>query len=120
MVGFDDIYPGALADPGLTTVRQPMRALGEHACARLLERLAAPRRLPVRVEVLPTEMVLRESCGCRHGAAGRSVVTPFRAPAAVPAEHRAARRSPPASGPGTVRSPGTARSLGTARKKKDA
>jgi LacI family transcriptional regulator len=68
VVGFDDIYPGILIAPPLTTVRQPMRLLGERACSRLLERIADPSH-PHRVELLPTELVVRESCGCpgRHG-----------------------------------------------------
>ena len=42
VVGFDDIFPGSLCDPPLTTVHQPMRMLGERACTRLLERIAKP------------------------------------------------------------------------------
>ena len=42
VVGFDDIFPASLCDPPLTTVHQPMRLLGEHACTRLLDRFAAP------------------------------------------------------------------------------
>jgi LacI family transcriptional regulator len=68
VVGFDDIYPGILLTPPLTTVRQPMRLLGERACSRLLERLADPS-LPHQVELLPTEVVVRDSCGC--GADGQ-------------------------------------------------
>jgi LacI family transcriptional regulator len=63
VVGFDDIYPGTMLAPPLTTVRQPMRLLGERACSRLLERIADPS-LPHRVELLPTELIVRESCGC--------------------------------------------------------
>jgi len=63
VVGFDDIYPGMLITPSLTTVRQPMRQLGQRACSRLLERIADPA-LPHRVELLPTELIVRESCGC--------------------------------------------------------
>jgi LacI family transcriptional regulator len=63
VVGFDDIYPGALVAPALTTVRQPMRMLGERACSRLLKRIADPA-LPHQVELLPTRLVVRESCGC--------------------------------------------------------
>jgi LacI family transcriptional regulator len=63
VVGFDDIYPGMLITPSLTTVRQPMRELGERACSRLLARIADPA-LPYRVELLPTELIVRESCGC--------------------------------------------------------
>ena len=71
LVGFDDIYPGSLSDPPLTTVHQPMRLLGERACTRLLDRIARPDLRP-RVELLPTELVLRPSCGCPPGTAARS------------------------------------------------
>jgi LacI family transcriptional regulator len=70
VTGFDDIFPGSLSNPSLTTVHQPMRLLGERACARLLERIAAPD-LPTQVELLPTALVLRQSCGCTPEPAGR-------------------------------------------------
>ena len=63
VTGFDDILLGALLAPPLTTVHQPMRLLGERACALLLDRIADPSR-PRRVERLPTELIVRESCGC--------------------------------------------------------
>lgn len=63
VVGFDDMHIGALLMPPLTTVRQPMRELGERACALLLQRVADPAR-PPRAERLPTELIVRESCGC--------------------------------------------------------
>ena len=63
MVGFDDMRLSALLAPPLTTVRQPMRPLGEHACSRLLQRVADPA-LPPRAERLPAELIIRESCGC--------------------------------------------------------
>ncbi len=73
VVGFDDIYPGELCEPPLTTVYQPMGALGERACDRLLKRIAAPG-LPPQVELLPTELVLRQSCGCPPGIPARRPV----------------------------------------------
>jgi LacI family transcriptional regulator len=63
VVGFDDIHLSAMLAPPLTTVRQPMRLLGQRACPLLLERIADPA-LPSRQERLPTELVMRESCGC--------------------------------------------------------
>jgi len=63
VVGFDDIHLGAVVTPALTTVHQPMRLLGERACALLLDRIAEPG-LPRRIERLPTRLVVRESCGC--------------------------------------------------------
>ena len=63
VVGFDDMHLSALLAPPLTTIRQPMRLLGERACSRLLQRIADPA-LPPRAELLPTELIIRESCGC--------------------------------------------------------
>jgi LacI family transcriptional regulator len=76
VTGFDDIYPGSLFEPSLTTVHQPMRLLGERACARLLDRIARPD-LPTQIELLPTELVLRKSCGCPPGMAARTIAAPL-------------------------------------------
>ncbi|HET9896935.1 MAG TPA: LacI family DNA-binding transcriptional regulator [Streptosporangiaceae bacterium] len=73
VVGFDDIFPGSLCDPALTTIHQPMRLLGERACTRLLDRIARPALRP-KVELLPTELVLRSSCGCPPGTMIRQPV----------------------------------------------
>lgn len=73
VVGFDDIFPASLTDPPLTTVHQPMRAIGERGCDRLLERIANPSLRP-RVELLPAELVLRSSCGCPPGTVTRHQV----------------------------------------------
>jgi LacI family transcriptional regulator len=81
VTGFDDIFPGSLFEPSLTTVHQPMRLLGERACARLLDRIARPD-LPTQVELLPTELVLRKSCGCPPGTVARTTAAPFLAAAA--------------------------------------
>ena len=78
VVGFDDIFPASLYDPPLTTVHQPMRLLGERACIRLLDRITGPGRRPV-VELLPTELVLRSSCGCPAGTVIRRPVPPLSA-----------------------------------------
>jgi LacI family transcriptional regulator len=63
VTGFDDIATGRHVRPALTTVRQPMRDIGEIAVRTLFDRLAdgsAPRH----TTVLPTQLVLRASCGC--------------------------------------------------------
>lgn len=70
VVGFDDMFPGNFSEPPLTTVHQPMRLLGERACDRLLDRIADPGLRP-DVEILPTELVLRRSCGCPPGTLRR-------------------------------------------------
>ncbi len=69
VTGFDDIYPSRLTDPPLTTVSQPLRELGSRAARRLLDRIGAAT-LPPAVEVLPTHLVLRASCGCPAAGEG--------------------------------------------------
>jgi LacI family transcriptional regulator len=91
VVGFDDIYPASLFDPPLTTVHQPMRMLGERGCARLLDRIADPTMRPV-VDLLPTELVLRESCGCPPGTVTRQPVETVSRNSAAKRGHRSARR----------------------------
>ena len=75
VAGFDGIPVGAMLTPALTTVRQPIRQLGERAAARLLEKVANPA-LPRMAERLPTELVIRESCGCRLSARHRQAPMP--------------------------------------------
>jgi LacI family transcriptional regulator len=75
VVGFDDIQAAGLYEPQLTTVYQPMRTLGERACALLLERIADPS-LPARSDTLATELVIRRSCGCPPGTMIRRPVPP--------------------------------------------
>ena len=75
VVGFGDTIPVRLTDPPLTTVHQPMRMLGMRACTRLIERIAAPD-LPPSVELLPSELVIRSSCGCPPGTSIRQPVRP--------------------------------------------
>lgn len=60
VTGWDDIMAARYA--GLTTVRQPMRQLGA-AAARMLDELITGTRTVPRHEVLPTELVIRTSCG---------------------------------------------------------
>jgi len=49
--------------PSLTTVRQPLYELGRAAATRLQERIAGAPTAPEPL-ILPTELVLRTSCGC--------------------------------------------------------
>ena len=98
LVGFDDIFPGSLCEPPLTTVHQPMRMLGERACVRLLDRIANPGLSPT-VELLPTELVLRSSCGCPPGTVTRQPVETLKAarirPAGVQTGGRGTRQGGP-------------------------
>jgi LacI family transcriptional regulator len=63
LTGFDGISIGEHLRPGITTVVQPMRELGETAVTLIKERIASPA-LPSRALQLPVRMELRGSCGC--------------------------------------------------------
>jgi LacI family transcriptional regulator len=60
VVGFDDIPVARHTEPSLTTVRQPMREMGETAARMLLARLAGGAS-PASPVVLPTEVIVRGS-----------------------------------------------------------
>jgi len=62
ITGWDDVMAARHARPALTTVRQPMRTLGALAAEVLDERITGARTTP-RLETLPTELVVRASCG---------------------------------------------------------
>jgi len=63
VTGFDDITLTRYFKPSLTTIRQSGSLLGEVAVDALVATLDAPHEIE-RTIVLPTELVLRESCGC--------------------------------------------------------
>lgn len=62
LVSFDDLPQAALASPALTTVRQPIRRLGKLAAGTLLD-VIGNSSAPTRRILLPTELVIRASCG---------------------------------------------------------
>lgn len=63
VTGFDGIELGRHLHPGLTTVVQPMTALGDTAVTMLKDRIGGAD-LPQRTVELPVRLDLRGSCGC--------------------------------------------------------
>jgi len=63
IVGWDDVMTARYVTPALTTVRQPLYELGRVAANRLHERITGAPSAP-EPRILPTELVLRSSCGC--------------------------------------------------------
>jgi DNA-binding LacI/PurR family transcriptional regulator len=61
VVGFDDLPMAAWAQPGLTTVRQPIVEKGRQAARLLIDSLAG--KAVHSPNPLPTELILRGSTG---------------------------------------------------------
>jgi LacI family transcriptional regulator len=60
VVGFDDVHQAALSTPPLTTVRQPLRALGERAVDNLIRLIEGD--LPVgHRDIVEHNLIIRES-----------------------------------------------------------
>ncbi|MGC9468297.1 MAG: LacI family DNA-binding transcriptional regulator [Anaerolineae bacterium] len=66
LVGFEDLPQAVTADPHLTTVRQPIQRAGALAVEMLIDVLENGAESPQR-RILPTELVVRASCGSRLG-----------------------------------------------------
>ncbi|HEU5012168.1 MAG TPA: LacI family DNA-binding transcriptional regulator [Roseiflexaceae bacterium] len=62
LVGFDDLPLAQQTDPPLTTVRQPMAAMGKQLVGMLLD-IVAHGAHPPRHVVFAQELVIRQSCG---------------------------------------------------------
>jgi LacI family transcriptional regulator len=64
VVGFDDVAQASLAVPSLTTVRQPMEAMGSMSVGMMLDAIKAvdqKKEIPVMRRKIPAELVVRES-----------------------------------------------------------
>jgi methyl-accepting chemotaxis protein/DNA-binding LacI/PurR family transcriptional regulator len=62
VTGFDDSREASFASPPLTTVRQPQRDMGWRAIELALGKIRG-ENVPREV-VMPTELMVRQSCGC--------------------------------------------------------
>jgi LacI family transcriptional regulator len=62
VVGFDDQRLAAILHPPLTTVRAPTEQVGREAARQLIKLIRTGDADPLTL--LPTELILRRSCGC--------------------------------------------------------
>ncbi len=63
LAGFDDVSVASLVVPPLTTVHVPIEAAGLVAAQQLVQLIQTGH--PPANQVLPTEVVIRQSCGCQ-------------------------------------------------------
>ena len=71
VVGFDDIPVSSVFDPPLTTVRQPMREVGELAARLIGDRASSPRKTKGARHMLRAPLVIRGSVARLDGSARR-------------------------------------------------
>jgi DNA-binding LacI/PurR family transcriptional regulator len=74
IVGFDDIASAMYHTPSLTTVRQPLRRMGETAAQLLLRRIQHPKEAYPDTVTFEPELMVRESTSAARilpGSAGR-------------------------------------------------
>lgn len=64
VVGFDDLALATMTQPPLTTVAQPRTEVGVRAGHLLIDRIEGSAASPRHI-VLPTHLVVRESCGAK-------------------------------------------------------
>jgi LacI family transcriptional regulator len=62
IVGFDDNPSGLYGPVALTTIRQPLIKMAEEGVKELNRLMTSPKGTPAKKIVLPTELVVRESC----------------------------------------------------------
>ncbi len=67
VMGFDDIPGAAFHTPSLTSVRQPLKRMGEVAAQSLLERIEGKKEYPSEIAIEP-ELVVRESTAKAPGS----------------------------------------------------
>ena len=65
LIGFDDFSAATLVSPTITVIQQPVAEIGGRATQMLLERLSQSAQGPPKKEVLATQLIIRESCGCK-------------------------------------------------------
>jgi LacI family transcriptional regulator len=68
VAGFDDIPIAAYLTPSLASVRVCISELGARACGQLLHAIKHENQHEPISEVIHTELIPRQSCGCRENA----------------------------------------------------
>lgn len=64
VIGFDDIEAASYVRPALSTIKQQGDVMGRSAAKEVLKLINNPARKPRKI-VLPTTLVVRESCGAK-------------------------------------------------------
>jgi len=61
IIGYDNIFYASAFEPALTTIAQPIAAIGQECITQLLERIQQPEKPPTHI-TLSVELIERSSC----------------------------------------------------------
>ncbi len=73
VIGFDDVLSAPFGIPSLTTIRQPLRAMGQAGAEALLNRINHPKAPYAPKVIMEPELVVRESTS--RASAGSATLT---------------------------------------------
>ena len=68
VIGFDNRFESRNQEPPLTTINQPAHEIGWQSLELMFQRLAAGQPDTTTVIRVSTQLVIRESCGCKPGS----------------------------------------------------
>ena len=74
VIGFDDVLSAPFGIPSLTTIRQPLRAMGQAGAESLLNRINHPKAPYAPQVIMEPELVIREStamASCQSSSPGK-------------------------------------------------
>jgi len=63
VIGFDDTQESQNVNPKLTTIKYPLNDFGRESAKTLREIISSKKSKTKRQKVLPTELIVRDSCG---------------------------------------------------------
>jgi DNA-binding LacI/PurR family transcriptional regulator len=65
VIGFDDVRFLDYTNPPLTSIRQDYFRMGDYATKELCRRIEHPES-EAQVTIIPTQLIIRQSCGCEN------------------------------------------------------
>ena len=65
IIGFDDVSFSVHLTPPLTTIHVPIEQVGREAVRQLIQIIRGEVEAQPRVTLLPTQLIVRQSCGCK-------------------------------------------------------
>ncbi|MBY9005948.1 MAG: substrate-binding domain-containing protein [Candidatus Lokiarchaeota archaeon] len=76
VTGFDNTFTSSFSNPPLTTIKQPVYQQGIEAMKKIISMIKDKHRS--EDIVLPTELIIRKSCGCIPESSAESIINAYK------------------------------------------